>query len=92
MQYRRASVSGTSYFFTVVTYNRRPLFAEAHAVALLRAAIKRVQEKRPFGVDAEVILPDHLHAIWTLPDGDCDYPTRWRLIKEGFTRAYTAAI
>jgi putative transposase len=71
-----------------VTHERRPIFAEPQAVRLLHAAIGRIQEKRPFALEVQVILPDHLHAIWTLPDGDCDYPTRWRQIKEAFTRAY----
>src|SRR5262245_10785450 len=88
MRYRRTSVGGASYFFTVVTHGRRPLFAEAGAIQLLHAAIDRVREKRPFMLEAQVILPDHVHAIWTLPDEDCDYPTRWRQIKEAFTRGY----
>ena len=89
MRYRRLTVVGASYFFTVVTFQRRPLFAESQAVRLLGAAIARVNDKRPFVIEAQVVLPDHLHAIWTLPDDDCDYATRWRLIKEGFTRAYS---
>src|SRR5262245_18215203 len=88
MQYRRVTVAGASYFFTVVTFGRRPLFAEARAGALLQAAIGGVREKRPFVVDAHVVLPDHLLAIWTLPDGDCNYATRWRLIKEASTRSF----
>jgi putative transposase len=88
MRYRRVTVAGASYFFTVVTYRRQPLFAEPQAVELLRAAIQRVQERRPFVLEAQVILPDHLHALWTLPEDDFDFATRWRLIKEAFTRAY----
>jgi putative transposase len=88
MHYRRMDVPGASYFFTVVTHERRPIFADAQAVRLLEAAIGRVREKRPFTIEAQVALPDHLHAIWTLPDGDCDYPTRWRQIKEAFTRGW----
>jgi putative transposase len=88
MHYRRMHVPGASYFFTVVTHERRPIFADAQAVRLLEAAIGRVREKRPFTIEAQVALPDHLHAIWTLPDGDCDYPTRWRQIKEAFTRGW----
>jgi putative transposase len=91
MRYRRVSVPGASYFFTVVTHERRHIFAEAQAVRLLYAAIGRVREKRPFAIEAQVILPDHLHAIWTLPDDDCDYPTRWRQIKEAFTRGYASS-
>ena len=74
MHYRRMHVPGASYFFTVVTHERRPIFADAQAVRLLEAAIERVREKRPFTIEAQVVLPDHLHAIWTLPDGDWTIP------------------
>jgi putative transposase len=90
MRYRRTGVAGATYFFTVVTYERCALFGDPRAVAMLRQAIDRVLERRPFVIEAEVILPDHLHTLWTLPDDDCDYATRWRLIKEGFTRRYVA--
>ena len=90
MRYRRLRIAGASYFFTVVTYKRRPLFSEAAAVKLLQAAVEGVRAKRPFELEAQVVMPDHLHAIWALPDDDIDYPTRWRLIKEAFTRTYIA--
>jgi len=54
-------------------------------VGLLRNAFRTVRAERPFTIDAIVILPDHLHAVWTLPDGDADYSGRWRLIKSNFT-------
>jgi putative transposase len=57
---------------------------------MLQAAIERVRERRPFVIEAQVVLPDHLHTLWTLPDDDGDYPTRWRLIKEGLTRSYVS--
>ena len=88
MRYRRITLAGASYFFTVVTYRRQPLFAESQAVRILQAAIERVRQRRPFVLEAQVVLPDRLHALWTLPDVDCDYATRWRLIKEAFTREY----
>jgi len=88
MRYRRMTIAGASYFFTVVTYRRQPLFAETQAVGLLQTAIQQIQERRPFVLEAQAVLPDHIHALWTLPDGDSNYPTRWRLIKEAFTRAY----
>jgi len=44
-----------------------------------------VNTKNPFQIDAMMVLPDHLHAVWTLPPGDCDYSTRWMLIKAGFS-------
>ncbi len=86
MQYRRTFSPGGSYFFTLVTKNRRPLFNLPENVAVLRDAFSTVRTKRPFKIDAIVILPDHLHCIWTLPDKDTDYATRWRLIKTWFTK------
>ena len=86
MHYRRSFVPGGAYFFTVVTAGRYPFFRDREAVDVLRLAVRRVDEKRPFTVDAMVVLPDHLHCIWTLPPGDDDFPTRWRLIKTWVTR------
>ena len=62
--YRRARVAGGCYFFTVVTYERRPLFGDVHHVDLLREAFAWTRARRPFDVDAIVILPDHLHSVW----------------------------
>jgi putative transposase len=76
-------------FFTVVTHHRLPLLATPGAVAIFHKAVEAVQRRRPFTVEALVVLSDHLHSIWTLPEDDADYSTRWRLIKEGFTRAYS---
>ncbi|MFE4106832.1 REP-associated tyrosine transposase, partial [Almyronema epifaneia] len=81
MQYRRAKTPGAAYFFTVVAYNRQHLFKSDETVQLLRQAIYAVKQRYPFNIDAIVLLPDHLHCIWTLPDGDADFSTRWRLIK-----------
>jgi putative transposase len=92
MRYRRAFIPGGSFFFTVVTAQRRPLFASADAVAVLRSAFCGVRASRPFDVDAIVVLPDHLHCIWTLPPGDADFATRWRLIKTWFTKHCDPAI
>lgn len=86
MKYRRAWIPGGSYFFTVVTDHRRPLLATESAVEVLRQAFRTVRAKRPFAVDAMVVLRDHLHCIWTLPPGDVDFATRWRLIKTWFTK------
>jgi putative transposase len=55
-------------------------------MALLRSSFKKVMEAHPFIVDAIVVLPDHLHSVWTLPEGDNDFAIRWSLIKGGFTR------
>ena len=86
MEYRRLYTPGGSFFFTVVTENRQPVFAEIEEINLLRNVFQGVMKRRPFQVDAIVILPDHLHCIWTLPPRDADYSTRWRLLKSGFTK------
>ncbi len=88
MRYRRVLVEGGSYFFTVVTHQRKPVFENERAIVLLHEAIAKIQTRHPFEIDAQVILPDHLHALWTLPKGDADFSKRWQLIKEAFTRAY----
>ncbi len=89
--YRRNYVPGGTYFFTVVVHQRRPLFDREQTRVFLRNAILTVRRKRPFDIVAMVLLPDHLHCIWTLPQGDADYSTRWRQIKEEFTCAYLEA-
>jgi len=86
MRYRRAFVSGGSYFFTLVTEKRRPLFVSAEAIDVLRDEFRSVRSTRTFALDTIVVLPDHLHCLWTLPPDDADFPTRWRLIKTGFTK------
>jgi len=88
MHYRRVYIEGGCYFFTVVTEKRRKIFSEDDNVKRLRAAFKTVMQKRPFVIDAAVVLPDHLHFIWTLPEYDSDYSTRWRLIKSAFIKQY----
>jgi len=88
MRYRRARIAGASYFFTVVTHGRRPIFGNAEAVALFEAGIRRIKDRHPFEVDAFVILPDHIHTIWTLPEGEADFSMRWRLVKEAFTKPF----
>jgi putative transposase len=85
MRYRRADVAGGTYFFTVNLAERKRTLLVDH-MDILRAVIQKVKSMHPFRIVAMVILPDHLHAVWTLPVGDCDYPTRWMLIKSGFSR------
>ena len=84
--YRRNFVSGGSYFFTVNLANRRLRLLTDH-IDILKAAFRDTRARHPFTIDAVVVLPDHLHAMWTLPDGDRDFDTRWRLIKSSFSRA-----
>jgi putative transposase len=86
MQYRRVKVKGGTYFFTLVTHNRQPFLTQPENIALLRKAFHYVMQKHPFTIDAIVILPEHLHCIWTLPSSDADYSLRWRLIKSYFSR------
>jgi putative transposase len=86
MQYRRAKVEGGTYFFTLVTHNRRQFLCQAENISLLREAFRYVMERHSFKIDAIVILPEHLHCIWTLPPGDSNFSTRWRLIKSYFSR------
>ena len=84
--YRRNLVAGGTFFFTVNLADRRlPLLTDN--IELLRAAFRYTRQRHPFMIDAIVVLPDHLHAIWTLPAGDSDFATRWRLIKTTFSRA-----
>jgi putative transposase len=87
-EYRRIYIPGGTFFFTVVTFNRQPIFSNIDACILLRKAIRYTIERHPFDEVAYCILPDHIHAIWTLPENDYDYPIRWRAIKGNFTRWY----
>ena len=84
--YRRNRVPGGTYFFTVNLRDRRDdlLVSEIDA---LREAVRAVKVRRPFYIDAWVVLPEHMHCVWTLPEGDCDFSTRWKEIKAGFARA-----
>ncbi|MDF1688161.1 MAG: transposase [Cycloclasticus sp.] len=85
MQYRRADIKGATYFFTVNLANRKKT-ALVDNIDALRESIRTVKNRHPFKIDAMVIMPNHLHAMLTLPEGDNDYATRWSLIKSGFSR------
>ncbi|MDY6782603.1 MAG: transposase [Cyanobacteriota bacterium] len=84
--YKRIQITGGTYFFTLVTYQRYPWLCNPLARHTLRAAIEKVRQKYPFTIDAFVLLPDHFHCILTLPDEDSDYATRLRLIKTFVTK------
>ncbi|MBI5443853.1 MAG: transposase [Deltaproteobacteria bacterium] len=84
--YRR-DYSGCSWFFTVVTRGRAPILVEDRARACLRKAVDECRERFPFAVDGWVLLPEHLHCLWTLPEEDPDYSRRWSLIKRRFTQS-----
>ncbi|MCA9250999.1 MAG: transposase [Phycisphaerales bacterium] len=88
--YQRPFAPGATMFFTVVTNFRKPILGSDFALECLRSAIADVRGRYPFKIVANVILPDHLHCIWTLPDGDSNFSMRWSAIKAGFTRRYVA--
>lgn len=85
VQYRRNLVAGGTYFFTVTLADRRSNLLIQH-VDVLRESLKKVQQHHPFEIVAWVVLPDHIHAVWTLPNDDRDYSGRWRAIKSHFVR------
>jgi putative transposase len=87
-EYRRCFQPGGTYFFTVVTYERRPIFQDAMARTLLGATMRDVAEEFPFQTFATVLLPDHLHCVWTLPTSDSDFSGRWNEIKGRFTKSW----
>jgi REP-associated tyrosine transposase len=85
--YRRYRVAGGTYFFTVNLLQRYPNDLLVRHIELLRTVVREVRKNRPFHIDAWVILPDHLHCVWTLPPGDDDFTNRWRMIKQRFSKA-----
>jgi putative transposase len=86
--YRRYYVPGGTYFFTVVTHQRRHFLTDEGPRTLFRDAIQKVKAERPFTLFASVLLPDHFHCVWVLPPGDDNYSLRWAQIKEEFTRTF----
>jgi putative transposase len=82
--YRRLHISGATVFFTVCLATRGSWLL-VNEVDRLRAAVRLTMAERPFGVKAWVVLPDHMHCVWELPQGDADYSVRWRLIKSRFS-------
>jgi putative transposase len=89
VHYRRNRVSGGTYFFTVNLLDRgKGLLVEK--IDLLRAVVREVRKNKPFHIDAWVVLPNHLHCIWTLPPEDVDYPLRWKNIKMMFSKRLPA--
>ncbi len=85
MQYRRSRTHGGTFFFTTNLANRRSRYLVEN-VDVLRQVIRKVKINYPFRILAMVVLPDHLHTLWQLPDGESNYPERWALIKSGFSR------
>jgi len=87
-QYARSWIPGGTFSFTVVTASREKIFALEENRKLLRAAYAGVANERPFKTEAICLLPEHVHCVWTMPPGDSDYPMRWKMIKERFSKAY----
>ena len=83
--YRRNRVPGGTYFFTVNLLQRNSRLLVEH-IESLRAAVRLVRNKMPFHIDCWVVLPEHMHCIWTLPEGDADYALRWKAIKIAFAK------
>ncbi len=81
--YRRLRVGGATVFFTVVLAERGSDLL-TREIGALREAVREVRAAHPFRIEAWVVMPDHLHAVWTLPEGDADYSMRWGAIKAGF--------
>lgn len=79
--YRRSHANGATWFFTAATYRRRPLLVRPDALSALKLAVKQARQRYPFEIVAWVVLPDHMHALWTLPEDDGDYALRWAMIK-----------
>jgi len=86
---RYIRAKGSIFFFTVVLAER-PSDLLFEKIELLRRSYRAVQQRRPFETVAICILPDHIHALWALPEGDADFSTRWNLIKSGFSRGLEA--
>jgi putative transposase len=84
--YRRAKGNAGTFFFTVVLADRSSILL-VEEIDRLRKAYRAVRDRRPFETIAICILPDHIHAIWALPEDDPDFSTRWNLIKSGFSRS-----
>lgn len=86
-QYIRSYTEGATYFFTLVSYNRRKIFCEDDFLKALRNSIKFIQQQYPFEIIAWVQLPDHLHCVWQMTANDTDYSMRWSQIKRLTTQA-----
>ena len=83
--YRQDHTPGATWFFTVTLADRKSSLL-LDQIGRLRESVRHVRRQWPFHIDAWVVLPEHMHAVWTLPEGDDDFSTRWRLIKSRFSR------
>jgi putative transposase len=89
--WRRAYVPGGTYFFTLITADRVPILTTPLGRPLLREVTVECRRQWPFEIEAAVLMPDHLHTVWRLPDGDTEYPKRWGWLKKEFTKRWLAA-
>ena len=90
VRYRRNFVPGGTYFFTVALADRTSSTL-VHHIGALRSAFRVARHERPFTIEAIVVMPDHLHTIWTMPLDDSDFSGRWRRIKAHFTHRLVAS-
>jgi putative transposase len=90
-EYRRYYVPGGTFFFTLVTEGRSRFLCQETARIILRTQMQLCQKRWPFSIEAIVLLPDHLHALWVMPAGDSNYSLRWAWIKKEFTKSWLEA-
>ncbi len=86
--YHRIRIEGGTYFFTVVTAHRRPILTTEPARSILHDVWTAAKQLAPFETLAICLLPDHIHCIWRLPDGDANYSAQWNMIKGFFSKRY----
>jgi putative transposase len=91
-EYRRTRIEGATYFFTVVTFRRQPILCLPESLDAMRDVITDVAQRHPFQADAWVVLPDHMHFVWTLPEGDSNYSVRWAIVKKELTKRLSSSI
>ena len=84
--YRRNHLPGGTFFFTVNLHDRASNLLVKH-IDILRAAVRATRQKLSFHINAWVVLPDHTHCVWTLPQGDSNFPARWHAIKSTFSKS-----
>ena len=91
-EYRRVYIPGGTYFFTLVTYERRRIFTSREAIQLLHTSISKVLLNHPFTINAYAVLPDHMHFLWTLPENDSNYSVRIAQMKRYFSKEFKFCI
>ena len=89
-RYRRSNEAGATYFFTLAIEERASGLLTIE-IDRLREAYRTVEQRYPFETVAICILPDHLHAIWSLPEDDAGFGKRWGLVKRNFSSGLPAS-